>query len=323
MTGQASQFPLVAVVGPTGSGKSDLALRIAREYAGEVVNCDSLQLYRYLDIGTAKLRPEERGGIPHHLLDILDPDQVYTAGEYVRTARPLVAAIARRGRLPVIAGGTGFYLRALLEGLFPGPGRDERLRARLVGRESRHPGWLHRSLLRFDPVSAARIQALDIQKLTRAVEVLLLTRRPLSVWFEQRPEPLTGFRVLKLGLDPPRQQLYARLNGRAAAMFAGGLVEEVRQILARGFPPESKALEAVGYKQALRVLKDEIQIPEAIDLTCRDTRHYAKRQWTWFRRDPETIWLQGFGSDEAVQRQALAEVLALLSNSTPIPIRNS
>jgi tRNA dimethylallyltransferase len=155
------------------------------------------------------------------------------------------------------------------------------------------------------------------------VEVLLLTRRPLSSWFEQRPEPLAGFRVLKLGLDPPRQELYARLNRRAAAMFAGGLVEEVRGVLGRGFPPGSKALEAVGYKQALRVLKGELQIPEAVESTCIDTRHYAKRQWTWFRRDQEVLWLQGFGADEAVQNKALTQVRAFLSNLSPITIRNS
>jgi tRNA dimethylallyltransferase len=319
----ASPFPLVTVVGPTGSGKSELALRIAAEFSGEIVNCDSLQLYRYLDIGTAKLPPGERRGIPHHLLDILDPDQVYTAGEYIRAARPLVAGIAARGCLPVVSGGTGFYLRALLEGLFPGPGRDDGLRARLVRREARHPGWLHRTLARFDPRSASRVQPLDIQKLTRALEVLFLTRRPLSSWFEQRPEPLTGFRVLKLGLDPPRQDLYAHLSRRAAGMFAGGLIEEVRRVLERGFPPASKALEAVGYKQALQVLKSEIQIQEAVESTCLDTRHYAKRQWTWFRRDKEIIWLHGFGADSVVQERALSQVRELVGNSPSIPVLNS
>ncbi len=178
----AQQFPLVAIVGPTGSGKSDLALQIAAEFRGEIVNCDSLQLYRYLDIGTAKVPLAERQSIPHHLLDVLDPDQVYTAGEYARAARPIVREIADRGRLPVVAGGTGFYLRALLDGLFSGPGRNDALRRRLAGRERRHPGWLHRTLTRFDPPSANRIQPADVQKLIRAVEVLLLTRRPLSAW---------------------------------------------------------------------------------------------------------------------------------------------
>jgi tRNA dimethylallyltransferase len=317
MASHDSPSPLVAVVGPTGSGKSELALRIAEEHSGEIVNCDSLQLYRYLDIGTAKVPLDERRGIPHHLLDILDPDQVYTAGEYARTARVLVAEIAARGRLPILAGGTGFYLRALLEGLFPGPGRDDALRARLARREARHTGWLARTLARFDPASAARIQPLDIQKLTRAVEVLLLTRRTLSSWFEERPEPLTGFRVLKLGLDPPRQALYGRLNRRAAEMFEGGLVEEVRALLARGFPPSSKALEAVGYKQALAVLGGEISLPDALEATRQDTRHYAKRQWTWFRRDKEVIWFHSFGSDPVVQAEALSRVRELLGAAPP------
>ncbi len=307
--------PLVAVVGPTGSGKSDLALRIAAAFPGEIVNCDSLQLYRYLDIGTAKTPLQERRGIPHHLFDILDPDQVYTAGEYARAGRPLLARIASAGRLPVVVGGTGFYLRALLEGLFPGPARDDRLRARLVSREVRHPGWLHRTLGRFDPGSAARIQAADVQKLTRALEVLLLTRRPLSAWFEKRPEPLAGFRVLKLGLDPPRQALYARLEERTEAMFAGGLIDEVRGVLERGFPQSSKALEAVGYRQALQVLRSEFSVNDAVELTKRNTRQYAKRQWTWFRRDPEVIWLQGFGTDPAVQECALARVGELVGES--------
>ncbi len=307
--------PLVAVVGPTGSGKSDLALRIAAEFSGEIVNCDSLQLYRYLDIGTAKTPLEERRGIPHHLFDILDPDQVFTAGEYARVARPLLARIAAAGRLPVVTGGTGFYLRALLEGLFPGPARDERLRARLVNREARHPGWLHRTLARFDPASAARIQPADVQKLTRAFEVLLLTRRPLSAWFEKRPEPLAGFRVLKLGLDPPRQALYSRLEARAEAMFAAGLVDEVRSVLERGFPPSSKALEAVGYRQALQVLTHEFPVTEALESTRQSTRQYAKRQWTWFRRDQEVVWLHGFGTEPATQECALNQVAELLRHS--------
>ncbi len=220
---------LIAVVGPTGSGKSELALRLAEECRGEIVNCDSLQLYRYLDIGTAKVPPSGRRGIPHHLLDVLDPDQVFTAGEYARAARQVLGEIAGRERLPIVVGGTGFYLRALLEGLFPGPRRDERLRARLTLREQRHPGWLHLVLTRFDPASAAKIHASDVQKAVRAVEVLLLTRRPLSSWFGERRDPLEGFRVLKLGLDPPRQALYDRLDARSERMFAGGLIEEIEQ----------------------------------------------------------------------------------------------
>jgi tRNA dimethylallyltransferase len=304
---------LVAVVGPTGAGKSELALRIAEDFGGEVVNCDSLQLYRHLDIGTAKLLPDERRGVPHHLLDILNPDQVFTAGEYARLARPVLASVAARGHLPVVVGGTGFYLRALLEGLFPGPSRDETLRGRLARREARHPGWMHRLLVRFDPASAARIHPGDIHKLTRAAEVLLATRRPLSAWFADGRDALAGFRVLKLGLDPPRTLLYERLDDRCARMFDRGLVEEVRGILELGYPATSKALEAHGYRQAVQAIAGELEIPEALLHARRNTRRYAKRQWTWFRRDPQVRWLPGFGDDARVRECALAAVAEFLT----------
>ena len=304
---------LIAVVGPTGSGKSELALHLADECRGEIVNCDSLQLYRYLDIGTAKVPPSGRRGIPHHLLDVLDPDQVFTAGEYAFAARQVLGEIAGRERLPIVVGGTGFYLRALLEGLFPGPRRDERLRARLTLREQRHPGWLHLVLTRFDPASAAKIHAADVQKAIRAVEVLLLTRRPLSSWFGEGRDPLEGFRVFKLGLDPPRQALYDRLDARSERMFAGGLIEEIERVLSLGFPEGSKALEAHGYKQGLQVLRGELTPEAALDSAKLNTRRYAKRQWTWFRRDPEITWLNGFGDDPCVQEEAVTGVREFLA----------
>ena len=309
-------LPLVAVVGPTGSGKSALALRLARSFRGEIVNCDSLQLYRYLDIGTAKPLPAERGGVPHHLFDLLDPDQVFTAGEYERAARALLPQIAARGNLPIVAGGTGFYLRALLEGLCPSPPRSVHLRARLARRESLHPGWLHATLGRFDRASAARIHPADVQKLIRAVEVLLSTREPLSAWFERGRDPIAGFRTLKLGLDPPRDALYARLDARLDDMFSGGLLDEVRNVLSLGFASTSKALEAHGYKQAIQVLRAEIGLQEAVILAKRNTRRYAKRQWTWFRRDHEVLWIQGFGDEPATQQAALAATATFLSPST-------
>jgi tRNA dimethylallyltransferase len=203
----APQRPLVAVVGPTGSGKSDLALRLAGEFAGEIVNCDSLQVFRYFDIGTAKTPPAARRGIPHHLIDVADPDQLFTAGEYARLARGAIAAISARGRLPIVAGGTGFYLRALLDGLFAGPSRDPGLRLRLAARETRRPGSLHRLLRRFDSQAAARIHPHDVPKVTRALEVCLLTRRPVSELFREGRDPLAGYRVLKLGLEPGRDAL--------------------------------------------------------------------------------------------------------------------
>ncbi len=305
--------PLVAVVGPTGSGKSALALRLAQTFHGEIVNCDSLQLYRYLDIGTAKPLPGERGGVPHHLFDLLDPDQVFTAGEYERAARPVLGQIAARGNLPIVAGGTGFYLRALLEGLCPGPPRSDHLRARLARRESLHPGWLHATLARFDRASAARIHPADVQKLIRAVEVLLATREPLSAWFERGRDPIVGFRALKLGLDPPRDALYERLDARLDGMFAGGLLDEVRNVLSLGFPGTSKAFEAHGYKQAIQVLRVELGLRDALILAKRNTRRYAKRQWTWFRRDPDVQWIQGFGDGLAAQEAALAATAGFLA----------
>ena len=299
--------PLIAIVGPTGSGKSDLSLRICEEFGGEAVNCDSLQMYRGLDIGTAKISPDERRGIPHHMLDILNPDEVSTAGEYANRARPLLASIAGRA-LPVVVGGTGFYLRALLDGLFPSPGRDERLREELERREQRRTGSLHRLLRRFDPVAARAIHSNDIPKLIRALEVYLLTRRPITSWFAEGREPLAGFRPLKIGLDPPRAALYERLNARCERMFEGGLVEEVKRILDMGWTEPIKPFESHGYRQARQVLRGTMTVEQAILEAQTNTRHYAKRQMTWFRKEPGVEWLAGFGDDKTVQDAAIDRV---------------
>ncbi len=305
--------PLVAILGPTGSGKSELGLCLAETFGGEIVNCDSLQVYRHFDIGAAKLTPAERRGIPHHLLDALEPDQVFTAGEYARRARPILAEIARRGRLPLVVGGTGLYLRALLDGLFPGPSRDQALRERLAQREARRPGLLHRLLRRWDPQAAGRIHPADRAKLIRALEVCLLTRRPLSAWFASGRDPLQGFRVLKLALNPPRAELYRRLDERCARMFAQGLLEEVRRILALGYPDSIKPLEAHGYRQALQVLRGELDLPKALYYAQRNTRRYAKRQWTWFRREPGVLWINGFGDQPETRQVACRQVEAFLA----------
>lgn len=296
---------MIAVVGPTGSGKSELALRIAEDFGGEIVNCDSLQIYRYLDIGTAKLPPEQRRGIPHHLLDIAEPDEVFSAGEYARRARQVLEGIAERGRLPIVCGGTGFYLKALLEGLFPGPPRDEALRQKLAAREARRPGLLHRLLRRLDPPSAARIHPSDRHKLIRAVEVCWLLGRPLSEAFALGRDRLQGFRTVKIGLDPPREALYAKLNERCRQMFEAGLVEETRRVLERGYSAAVKPLNSHGYRQAVQLLRGELTYEQALYYAQRDTRRYAKRQWSWFRRDPEIVWLRGFGQEAAVQQAAL------------------
>ncbi len=303
------QWPLVAVAGPTGSGKSEAGLALAGRWPAEIINCDSLQVYRYLDIGTAKLKPEERRGIPHHLIDIVDPDADFSAGEYARRARPILRSIARSGRMPIVVGGTGFYLRALVDGLFEGPSRDPALRGRLVQRERWRPGFLHRLVNRLDHAAGARIHPNDTNKLLRAAEVCLLTRRPMSEAFAGGRNQLTGFRVLKLVLGPSRQELYGRVDRRAGAMFGAGLVAEVREVLDRGFPPDSKPFDSLGYRQALAVLQGRLSHAEAMESTRLETRRYAKRQWTWFRKEPQADWIDGFGTEESVQNR-LTEMVA-------------
>jgi tRNA dimethylallyltransferase len=300
--------PLLVVLGPTGSGKSELALRLAAQFHGEIVNCDSLQLYRGFDVGTAKTPESERRGIPHHLIDILDAVEIFTAGEYARRARVVLDEIALRNRLPVVVGGTGFYLRALFDGLVSVPARDETLRARLLAREQARPGTLHRLLARLDPPSAGRIHANDRNKLVRALELCLKARRPLSDLYREGREPLSGFSALKIGLNPPRETLYARLDERSQRMFAGGLIDEVRQILGAGTPRSAKPFEAIGYKEALAYLSGALSAHEAIELMRRHTRRYAKRQMTWFRREPDVCWLAGFGSEPPMQALAVEYV---------------
>jgi tRNA dimethylallyltransferase len=295
---------LVAIVGPTGSGKSELALRIAGRFGGEIVNCDSIQVYRHFNIGAAKTPESERRGIPHHLIDVLNPDEVFTAGDFSRAGRPLLCEIAGRGRIPVVTGGTGFYLRALIEGLAPGPERDAELRVRLAAREARRAGSVHRLLRRFDPQTAARIHPNDVPKAMRAVEICLAERRPATEVFERGRDALEGFRVLKIGLFPDRDKLYARLEARLEAMFAGGLVEETARILQMGFPESSKAFESIGYKQALQVVKGELSLRDALFYARRDTRRYAKRQMTWFRQEKEIRVLKGFGDEAGVAAAA-------------------
>ena len=305
---------VIAILGPTGSGKSELALCVAASFGGEVVNCDSLQVYRYFDVGTAKLPPEARQGIPHHLIDILDPDQVFTAGEYARLGRRVLDEISMRGRLPVVAGGTGFYLRALIDGLFPGPQRDQVLRDRLAARERRKSGSLHRLLRRFDPEAAGRIHPRDVPKVTRALEVCLVTRRPVTELFQQGREALGGYRILKIGLSPPREQLYEKLDRRTKQMFETGLIDEVRGILARGFAATVKPFESHGYRQAMQFINGELKLDEAIFYSQRNTRHYAKRQMTWFRQEAGMEWFSGFGDETQIQqavRDRAREFLAL------------
>jgi tRNA dimethylallyltransferase len=291
----------VLLLGPTGSGKTALSLELGERFGGEIVSCDSVAVYRGMELGTAKPTAEERARLPHHLIDVADPDQPFTAGEYSRRARAALAEIAARGRLPIVTGGTGLYLRALTEGLFAGPERQQELRFRLQRSRERHgEAWLHRMLRRLDPASAARIHANDASKLIRAIEVCLAARKPLSEVLAR--DPLTGFRLLRIGLNPPRQELYERLNRRCAEIFASGIIEETRALLARY--GTVRALESLGYRQALRVLRESWSVVEAVAAAQQGHRNYAKRQLTWFRREPEVHWIAGFGDNPEVRRAA-------------------
>ena len=301
--------PLLAVIlGPTGSGKTALSLVLAERFQGEIVNCDSLAMYRQFEIGTAKPSAAERARAPHHLFDVIDPAGYVTAGEYARRARAVLGEIKARGHLPIVVGGTGLYLRALLEGLFPGPPRSEELRERL--RERARAGgssYLHRILLRLDPASAERIHANDTPKLIRAIEVCLSSRRKMTDLLQQGRRPLEGFRPLRIGLNPDRADLYQRINRRAQRMFDSGLIEETQALMSR-YGATAPPLASLGYKQALQFLRGELTRDQALEAAQQAHRNYAKRQMTWFRREPDVTWLCGFGDDESIQRQAIGVI---------------
>jgi tRNA dimethylallyltransferase len=310
----SGEYPLLVVVGPTAAGKSALALALAERLDGEIINCDSVQVYRGFNVGTGKTPLEERRGIPHHLIDTVAPEQVFTVGDYRREALRVLAEVRARGKWPVIVGGTGLYLRALLLGLFDGPARSEELRARLSAlAEHRGREFLHRLLTRLDRKAAARIHVRDTLKVIRAVEVRFLARQPLSAMLERGRVGLQGFRVFKVGLCPEQKQLARRINARVEKMFASGLLEETRAMLARADAGRIKALGALGYRQAGAVLGGSLSLADAVRETQAATRQYAKRQMTWFRREADIVWFAGFG-DEA---QILAQVLEQLRQAWP------
>ena len=295
----------MVVLGPTGSGKSALSLALAERFHGEIVNCDSVALYRDFEIGTAKPSPAEQTRVPHHLFGSVDPKSYVTAGDYARMARQVIAEIRTRGNLPIVVGGTGLYLRALVEGLFPGPERSEKLRTRLRRRAGQKgSSYLHRLLERLDRQAAAKIHLNDAPKLIRAIEVCLTTRRSLTELWQHGRAPLEGFRVLRLGLNPDRAALYQRLNRRAIDMFASGLVEETRQLLER-YGERASPLGSLGYKQASERIRGEVDDRTALHAAQQAHRNYAKRQLTWFRREPGVHWLDGFGDESAIQQRAL------------------
>jgi len=297
---------LVVVLGPTASGKTALSLALAERFGVEIVNCDSVAMYREFDIGTAKPTALERKRAPHHLLDCIAPNGHITAGEYARQARQVLDEIKSRGRLPILVGGTGLYLRALLEGLFPGPQRSEELRERLRGRAEGHgSGYLHRILSRLDRAAAERIHANDTPKIIRAIEVCLASRQKMTkLWQQHGREPLRGFRIWRLGLDPDRQALYDRINRRAELMFETGLIEETQALLEK-YGDSAGPLSSLGYKQAVQLLRGEFTREQALQAAQQAHRNYAKRQMTWFRREPEVRWLRGFGDNTKIQHAAV------------------
>ena len=297
--------PIIAVVGPTASGKSDLALSLAERFNGEIVNYDSVQVFRGLDIGSAKPSLQDRRRVPHHMIDIREPSDLFTAGDYQREGRLVLEDLRRRGRIPVLVGGTGLYLRALTEGLFQGPTRSPHWRTRFEAlAESRGREYLHRLLQRLDRDAASRIAARDKPKIIRALEVRLQTGKPLTDHLKEEPRrPLQGFAMCAIGLDPPREERNRRIHSRVERMFETGLVEEVRGLLARGVPPDAKPLGAIGYRQVLANLDKNCAWDDTIRMIQRDTRRYAKRQLTWFRKLADTTWFGGTGDDPTIAEE--------------------
>lgn len=313
------RYPLIAVCGPTASGKSALGLRLGELLSGEIVNYDSIQVYRGMDIGSGKVSKEDRRRIPHHLLDVVEPHEAFTAGDYRKLALNEIAKIRDRGKLPVLVGGTGLYLRALVEGLFRGPARSEQLRMRLREIANRRGRvFLHRLLRRVDPIAAKRIHPHDAQKAIRAIEVCVLAREPISVLHGRGREGLADFHAIKVGLNPRREELYQRINWRVEWMFSAGLLDETKSVLAVGgtrLDRETGPLGALGYRQAVRVLEGDLSLSDAVSAAQVATRRYAKRQMTWFRREADITWYEGFGDDPEMQLRIVQEVSQRLPQS--------
>jgi len=301
-------------MGPTASGKSALGIALALRFDGEIINCDSVQVYREIEIATAKVPPAEQQGVPHHLLDFVPPEVNYTAGAWAQDALTKIAEIEARGRRALLVGGTGFYLRALRQPFFASPPTDPALRARLTSlRQARGPAHLHKLLRRLDPAAAARLYPRDWTRVQRALEVRLQTGRALSAQQSARPAPPpVAARIRVFALNPPRAELYRRINERTEAHFRAGLVAEVRRLLAAGVPAESNALGAHGYRRVVEHLRGARDLASAVEQTKLDVRHYAKRQLTWFRRELGVVWIDGFGDDPAVQERVAALVASAL-----------
>jgi len=295
-----------AIVGPTASGKSELGIRLALAVDGEIINLDSVQVYRGIQIATAKVPPEEQRGVPHHLIDIVEPTSNFTAGEYARLAAEKLSEIEARGRMALLVGGTGFYLRALVSPLFESPQTDLGLRERLSQRrDERGAQYLHRLLNRIDPRASSRISPRDWSRSMRALEFFFQTGQRIS---DEQPDtptpPEFAARIRVLALQPPRDELYERINARAKAMFERGLVEEVQALMAEGVPPTAKAFQAHGYRRVVEYLQGRRSREDALNQMKLDTRHYAKRQLSWWRAWPDVKWLQYFGDEDAAFNEA-------------------
>ena len=302
-----SKTPLIAVVGPTASGKSDLGIALAERFDGEIVNCDSVQVYRGVNVATAKVPAEERRGIPHHLIDVVEPTVNFTAVAWAGEAEKVIAEIEARGKRAILVGGTGFYLRALTTRFFDSPEIDESVRPRLQRiMEKRGAEHLHRMLARIDPKLSAKFAPKDWSRVTRALEVYFSSGRTLSEWQERSPEEATEFagRLHYFVLEPPREELYDRINRRVDVMVERGLLEEIQDLIASGVPHSAKAFNAHGYKRFVEYLMGKRTLESAIEQMKLDTRHYAKRQWTWWRAQANTHWLSGFGFEEKVINEA-------------------
>jgi tRNA dimethylallyltransferase len=302
---------LVAVLGPTAVGKSSLGIRLAAHFGGEIVSCDSTAVYRGFDIGTDKVPPAERGGIPHHLVDVADPREEYSAARYAREASAAIRAIADRGRLPILVGGTGLYYRALTRGLFPGPGRDEALRARLEKIAARRgPERLHAMLRRVDPASAERIQPRDRKRVIRALEVYRLTGRPLTEHFARTERPLPEFDVTAVALRIPTELTSERVARRVDEQFEGGLLAEVRGLLASGVPETAHPFSGLVYRQVLEHLHGVRDEKATRELIVQENRQYSRRQLIWFRKEPNLLWFCGEGERDDTFRDVARALVA-------------
>jgi tRNA dimethylallyltransferase len=298
--------PLVVVLGPTASGKSALAIWLAERLNGEVLVCDSTQVYKYFDIGTAKVPLSEQHGIAHHLVNLCEPEQIFTAGEYRRRALQVLEEVTQREKLPIVTAGTGLYLRALLEGLSDAPERSEELRTRLRGKAERHgPEHLHRILTRLDKASASRIAPRDTQKVVRAIEMRILAKKPVGEIHGAGRRSLEGYAVREIGLSPPRQALYARIEERSESMIRDGWLDEVSRLMSKGIASDAKPFQFIGYSELRAHLNGQLTMESAVQKIQQATRQFAKRQLTWFRKEPAVHWLAGFGGDPKTAAAAL------------------